>query len=57
VDPNALLKAFNPLPSEEMQKKMDYYFMPYAPQNNTDKHMKFEEPSQTPSIPQQLSGT
>jgi hypothetical protein len=57
VDPNALLKAFNPLPSEDIQKKMDYYFMPYAPQNNTDKHMKFEDPTKPLQIPQTQSGT
>jgi len=57
MDPNALLKAFNPLPSEEMQKKMDYFFMPYAPQNNTDKHMRFEEPANVKIIPQHSSGT
>ena len=57
ADPNALLKAFNPLPSEEMQKKMDYFFMPYAPQNNTDKHMRFEDQPSVKSIPQHHSGT
>jgi hypothetical protein len=57
ADPNALLKAFNPLPSEEMQKKMDYFFMPYAPQNNTDKHMRFEDQPSVKLIPQHHSGT
>ena len=57
MDPNALLKAFNPLPSEEMQKKMDYFFMPYAPQNNTDKHMRFEEQASVKFIPQHSSDT
>jgi hypothetical protein len=42
-DPNQLLKAFNPLPSEEVQKKIDFFFMPYAPQRNNLKHMKFAE--------------
>ena len=31
TDPNQLLRAFNPLPSEYVQKKIDFFFMPYAP--------------------------
>lgn len=38
------MKAFNPLPSEHVQKKIDFFFMPYAPERNNLKHMKFGPP-------------
>ncbi len=40
------MKAFDPLPSREIQKKVDYFFMPYSAERNTLKHMKFESPVQ-----------
>jgi hypothetical protein len=43
-DPNIMLRQFNPLPSEEVQKKVNYYFMPYSPERNALKHMKFDGP-------------
>ena len=44
LQPNELLKAFDPLPSKTIQKKVDYFFMPYSAERNTLKHMKFESP-------------
>jgi hypothetical protein len=44
IEPNELLKAFDPLPSREIQQKVDYFFMPYSAERNTLKHMKFDSP-------------
>ena len=40
--PAQLLDKFDPLPSDEIQKKIDYYFKPYSMvNNNTKKFMTF----------------
>ena len=40
--PDQLLEKFDPLPSDEVQKKIDYYFKPYSMvNNNTKKYMTF----------------
>ncbi len=46
IEPNEMLKAFDPLPSKEIQQKIDYFFMPYSAERNTNKHMKFDSPVQ-----------
>lgn len=40
--PAQLLDRFDPLPSDDIQKKIDYYFKPYSMvNNNTKKYMTF----------------
>ena len=41
--PRSLLRSFNPLPSEEILKKLNYYFFPYNKTINTSKCMYFDD--------------
>lgn len=42
-DPNKMLRAYNPLPSDpRLQKKVEYFFMPYNQGHVGAKHMRFE---------------
>jgi hypothetical protein len=36
------MKKFNPVPSEEILKKINFYFFPYSPVINTNRCMTFE---------------
>lgn len=41
--PRSLLRSFNPLPSEAILRKLNYYFFPYNKKLNTNKCMYFDE--------------
>eukprot|EP00347_Sterkiella_histriomuscorum_P021456 403333914 len=43
ANPNKLLARFNPNPSHHIQKKIEYFILPYNQQIQSQKHMKFEE--------------
>ena len=42
VDPNTVIKQFDPIPSQNIQKKFDYFYLPYSPLQERGKHMEFE---------------
>jgi len=39
--PAQLLSKFDPLPSSEMQEKINFFYKPYALELSTKKHMNF----------------
>ena len=41
--PEKLLARFNPFPSEEMQRKIDFYITPYSPNQELKKCIKFRD--------------
>ena len=41
-DPNKLLAKFNPHPSPSIQKKVEYFFLPYNSKVLGLKHMRFD---------------
>ena len=41
MTPEVLLQNFDPSPAEYLQNKIDYYFLPYSPQIDCSKHMRF----------------
>ena len=42
-NPNVLVEQFNPLPSEKIQEKMNFFFMPYNPELSFCRHMEFKQ--------------
>ena len=42
ITPEKLLEQFDPIPSQDVQKKIDYFFFPYSPKQDISKYMKFE---------------
>ena len=40
--PDERMKRFNPVPIEEILKKINFYFFPYSPVINTNRCMTFE---------------
>ena len=42
-NPNKMLARFNPNPSKHIQRKIEYFILPYNQRISSDKHMKFEE--------------
>tara|TARA_B110000285_G_scaffold161461_1_gene180317 strand:- start:592 stop:798 length:207 start_codon:yes stop_codon:yes gene_type:complete len=42
ITPEKLLEQFDPIPSDEIQKKIDFFFFPYSPKQDISKYMKFE---------------
>lgn len=42
LTPKKLLEKFNPLPSAHVQKKIDFFFLPYNKELNTSKCMRFD---------------
>lgn len=40
-DPNTALQKYNPLPNLEMQKKINFFYMPYNHELHTKKYMTF----------------
>ena len=45
LSPAKLLDEFNPLPSNRTQKTMDFFFLPYSPNQERAKHMNFADTS------------
>lgn len=41
--PNQILDKFNPLPSQDIQQKINFYFMPYNQLQHTEKYMIFDD--------------
>lgn len=41
--PRRLLEEFNPIPDSTLQRKIDFFFLPYSPHISCSKHMTFQE--------------
>lgn len=42
-DPNILLDNYNPLPDNELQRKMNFFYMPYNRQQHLHRFMTFDD--------------
>ena len=40
-----MLKEFTTLPNDSHQNKVDYYFLPYSPRQETSKYLQYEQKS------------
>ena len=46
---NMIAQDFCPLPNKDIQRKIDFFFLPYAPKQERSLYMEFEEDKEAPA--------